>query len=136
MSGRTPGPWSTSPPSSVVGIGVFARPDPRKNPELVATVVSGKANARAIAAVPELLEACELTQAWRGLPNEGASALWERIAEWFHRETGFLRPGKDSPAAGLVVDGERGRAWNEWCLAKSEEIGRKLAAALAKAGAP
>lgn len=40
---------------------------------------------------------------------------WEEDAKRFHQATGFLRPGKDSPAAAGPIDEEAQRAaWNRW----------------------
>lgn len=69
----TPGPWKAAPYSSVVGCPISAQPDPEKNTILVAGTRSAvaetpegfraevEANARLIAAAPEIYEA--LTQA-------------------------------------------------------------------------
>lgn len=47
-----------------------------------------------------------------GEPSED----FEPIGDWFRRETGMLRPGKDD--AGMHSRDERERAWSEWCEAK------------------
>jgi hypothetical protein len=69
---HTPGPWKAAPYSSVVGCPVSAQPDKRKNTFVVAGVhgaaaeddderrLEVEANARLIAAAPELLDLAKL----------------------------------------------------------------------------
>lgn len=65
------------------------------------------------AALREALEAC-MSQ-WRA-PDEGHSAYFERQAERFYRETGYLAPGKSEPLEmrNVVNDEVRQRLWREF----------------------
>ncbi len=63
MSAHTPGPWEACSWSSVVGGGVFGRPDKTKNQVLIAQVRSNHADSVLMAAAPDLLAACELALA-------------------------------------------------------------------------
>ena len=52
-----------------------------------------------------------------------ASQRYEAASERFHKETGFLAPGRSVPAAmnkGDDYDIERGRAWREWGAADAK----------------
>jgi hypothetical protein len=51
---------------------------------------------------------------------EGANERFERIAAEFYEDTGYLRPGKDVPAAvgGESYDRERNAAWKIWNAAR------------------
>lgn len=60
MPAHTPGPWSFPPWSSVVGSGVFAQPDPGRNTKMLAQVRSSVADARLMAAAPDMLTACKM----------------------------------------------------------------------------
>lgn len=52
-----------------------------------------------------------------------ANERFEYMAELFYKETGFMAPGKDSPAAFGVTDrDERDAKWKEW----TEEFYNKL----------
>lgn len=61
---HTPGSWRPIPYSSVVGAGVAAQPNPKENSIVLAMIPgadrdTANANARLMAAAPELLEALE-----------------------------------------------------------------------------
>lgn len=63
---------------------------------------------------PDLLEALEWSEQFNRRPNEDHLECFERIAEVFYRQTGYLRPGKDaSPQTGSSTD-ERHAAWDAW----------------------
>jgi hypothetical protein len=48
-------------------------------------------------------------------PDEDSLDHWERVAELFRKETGFLRPGKDQAAAAYgPSDEQRQEAWRKW----------------------
>lgn len=86
----------------------------------------------------QLAEAREALQAvhdWRGLCDAGDLETFERISEMFHRETGFLRPGKDQAAAmgGYPTDEERRAEWDAWCHRKNDELNGQIRAVLARA---
>lgn len=66
-------------------------------------------------------------------PGECIAARFERVAEMFRRETGFLAPGKDEPAAAYAGEDrerERVEAWNAWSRKPIDD----LIAALAPGG--
>jgi hypothetical protein len=54
------------------------------------------------------------------LPVEGPNERFERIAEVFHRATGYLRPGKDCVMHSME---ERQAAWDAW-ITEGVELGR------------
>ena len=64
-----------------------------------------------------LARAAEAVAALFKQPNEGDLECFERIAAWFYRETGVLRPGKDSRDPG-VTEEKRRAVWVEWYDAK------------------
>lgn len=72
-------------------------------------------------------EALELAWPWIR-QDEDTLEQFERIAKWFHKETGYLRPGKDSR---LHSREERAKAWDTWIQAKSDDISRAAEKALA-----
>lgn len=64
-----------------------------------------------------LLAAVQWSEQFHLRPGEGYSECFDRIAEVFYRETGYMRPGKDaSPQAGQSIE-ERQAAWDEWLAA-------------------
>lgn len=61
---------------------------------------------------------------------------WEDLAEEFHKETGFLRPGKSYPmTAGLDEEreAERNAAWKQWSEKRRADMIARVVAAIAKA---
>jgi len=90
---HTPGPWSVAPireqfgteyciqfttPDGDKGMIVYSMPKGASNCEVGAELT---ANARLIAAAPDLLEACEALDEWDGSLGEGCEALEDaRIA--------------------------------------------------------
>jgi hypothetical protein len=89
------------------------------------------ANARLIAASPEVLEALKGLRELHAMRGENRSETWERIAELFYNETGILAPGKDQPAAmcGTPTREERDTAYRDWLDARVDAA----TAAIAKA---
>lgn len=77
----------------------------------------------------ELVEAVEDVLSLRTQPGETPTATFDRLADAFHRHTGFMRPGKSVPCEmeEMVTEEERWTAWNEWCLAKYERLTAALA---------
>lgn len=72
-------------------------------------------------------------QDWRGRPTEDHTEIFERIADQFKQETGFIRPGRSIPLAmnvGDEYDKEREEAWNEWITFKNNELDAEIAQAL------
>lgn len=55
---------------------------------------------------------------WIGDPKEDASARLDRIADWFHRETGYWHPGRDAPAELRVNEEECRGVWALWAADK------------------
>lgn len=90
----------------------------------------GRANAALIAAAPDLLAAVQALHDWRGLCDANDMETFERIAEQFHRETGYLRPGKDSV---LHSREEREPVWSTWVDLKNAELDAQIMRAIAKA---
>lgn len=92
------------------------------------TSAAEKALADSKAEVAGLREALRLAARWLGTGE--ANDTFEDIAEWFRRETGFLRPGKDSPMALGGREGERRTEWFEWAERKGAEVRAVIQAAL------
>lgn len=103
MSKHTPGPWELSEAEYKEGFGTYRRVEQVEQfGDVVASVcirhsvnhtldACGDANARLIAAAPDLLEACQT------------------FAEWLRREEeGFVKAGRDCS----TPEGEA--AWREW----------------------
>jgi hypothetical protein len=67
------------------------------------------ATMRQICAAPEAVRLCRDLLA-------GHTATYDDVAEQFHRDTGFMAPGKDQPAAmgGYPTIDERRAAWYAW----------------------
>ena len=80
------------------------------------------------------LTACSAAAWWQGIPGEGAAEQFERVAEAFHRDTGFVRPGKDSSAAAAQDEAKRNVAWVAWVAAKQQVIATKLKVAFDSGG--
>lgn len=78
----------------------------------------------------ECAKAIEPVALWIAPPSP---EQWEAMAEWFYRETGVLRPGKDQPASGNGhSDAERELAWSVWCGETKVRIWKELDAALSR----
>ena len=133
MSGHTPGPWRVededhgaiwiASDNAMYGdiadlYHLFGKDVIRKG--------DCEANAHLIAAAPDLLEALKGLMVFYKAANEDSFVRFERLADEFKAETGYIRPGKD-----CVRDSpeERERAWNEWVDAKID----RARAAIAKA---
>lgn len=72
---------------------------------------------------------------WFGLTKPPLDQ-WEDLAEEFHKETGFMRPGKDYPMGyGLDEEreAERSAAWKQWAEKRRDEMIARLRAAIAAA---
>lgn len=76
-----------------------------------------------------LMTAEELDRWFR---DPGELVVWEDIAEWFCRETGHLRPGKDkAPGFHQTEEGESDccrDAWLKWTQEKRDKAMRSLLA--------
>ena len=123
MSEHTKGPWRYEPISTCGA--VYHGSDYR----MEVCRVNGRdgeqqANARLIAAAPQLLEACEAYHAWM-------TADFDTVADWFYRDTGIMRPGKDSPpgCAGHSYE-ERRDAWEAWLKERKAELARNAESAI------
>ena len=61
----------------------------------------------------KLLTAATLTYRWL-YDSQHTLEQFEDIAEWFYKETGFLRPGKDDARA-IHTNEQRANKFQEWC---------------------
>jgi hypothetical protein len=89
----TPGPWKAAPFSSIVGWPISAQPDPKRNTVIIAGVhgffgedyrAEVEANARLIAAAPELLAACRVAECAVEelcIGQDPANQCWVTLAE-------------------------------------------------------
>lgn len=80
------------------------------------------------------VEALRAVHDFRGLCDANDLETWERIAAEFHRDTGYLRPGKDTArnyGAPADHEGKRSAAWKEWAQRKNDELDEQIRAALA-----
>jgi hypothetical protein len=128
MSTHAKGPWSVD--DTPQGIYVL---DSSGN-KAVAKVMSGRPdgadNARVLAAAPELLAALQWSEQFNCQPGEGYTDCFERVAETFRKETGFMRPGKDaSPQSGQSMD-ERQAAWDAWIASGIARVRAAIAASV------
>lgn len=115
---HTRGPWHV--------FSVYAMHEVRTPTGTLVTVVGNREDARLISAVLDLLEALQWREQFERRPGEDANDTFERVAEVFRRETGYLRPGKDCRIDSHEV---RSAAWDAWM-----EAGRaRVRAAIAKA---
>ena len=80
-------------------------------------LVRDDANAHLLAASTDLYDALEGLEMLYSRENESANDTFERIAEVFYNETGYLRPGKSYPM-GFEPPQDRLSIWNEWCAKK------------------
>jgi hypothetical protein len=83
----------------------------------------------------EAKRAAQLALDVLGRHDDDPIEQYERIAAQFHRETGHLRPGKDSAPAAHADEVRARVVWAEWCAAKGLEARKALADFLAKVGA-
>lgn len=84
----------------------------------------------------KLREALRLVHDWRGLCDDGPVETFDRIARDFNRDTGFLRPGKDTPASmGYFDETKRRASWDEWTKRKNDEVDEAIRSALREGGA-
>ena len=122
MSAHTPGPWKVYPPgSSVPHYDVCDRIVSDHPSGRSASEGPSDADAALIAAAPDLLLAARDAAAWAWDPDEDQLEQFERIASWFQRETGFLRPGKSYPTGYSVDEDARRLKW-----ARSEATGEDV----------
>jgi hypothetical protein len=70
--------------------------------------------------IRKLREALDWFEFFHGRDGEGSLERFERVAERFYRETGYLRPGKDCRINSME---ERQAAWDEW-IAKNLSAAR------------
>jgi hypothetical protein len=79
-----------------------------------------RANARLIAAAPDLLIALSDLADVFAHDGENSVARFDRLAAMFRKDTGYLAPGKDQPMCGPdQPDGDELRAiYDAWYLAK------------------
>ncbi|MBO0358647.1 hypothetical protein J0X19_11880 [Hymenobacter sp. BT186] len=70
-----------------------------------------EANARLIAAAPDLLEALQWYQMFEAKDGEDSIDRFERVAREFRKATGYLKPGKDCRTHDPE---ERQAAWSKW----------------------
>jgi hypothetical protein len=85
----------------------------------------------------ELVAALKEVGEWFGLTKPPLDQ-WEDLAEEFHKETGFLRPGKDYPMGyGLdeAREVERVAAWTAWAEKRRSAMVARVRTLLAKHGA-
>ena len=85
-------------------------------------------DARLIAAAPDMFAALEFAERRSRQPEEGHTEYYERIAEEFFVQHGYLAPGKDDPVQSVPPE-QRREAWEKF-LSEPAEARR---AALAKA---
>lgn len=85
-----------------------------------------------LARVVDLLGAVQLASRWIG--NGDPIDMFETIADWFHRETGLMRPGKDVPAAygGHDDHEERAKAFRTWAATMGDHVAETLQSTLRK----
>jgi hypothetical protein len=77
---------------------------------------------RAMREDAELLAALQSLETLFMRPGESSLEHFERVGEVFHRETGYLRPGKDSRTHDPE---EREEAWGKW---RDDRLARARAA--------
>jgi hypothetical protein len=83
---------------------------------------------------PRLLAAAKAAARWMYNPDD-IPGQFEDIADWFHRETGMLRPGCDVPIymGSPHTEDERRNRFVLWCAGKQLGIRAELLAAIAEA---
>jgi hypothetical protein len=87
-------------------------------------------------ALAETLSLLRALHYWRGV-GEDSVTLWEKIAQDFHKDTGYLRPGKDVPSAisHQGYEADQRKAWSEWVDRKNNELDSYIVAAIEAATA-
>lgn len=95
---------------------------------------NSRANARLIAAAPDLYEALADLADVFALPGENSVERFERLAAMFRTDTGYLAPGKDQPMFGPdQPDGDELRAiYDGWYQAKIDRARAALTKATSK----
>ena len=63
--------------------------------------------------------------------DENSNDRFERIATWFYKETGMLRPGKDCRCDRPDCENERRKRWDGWISEKWKRVSDGVEAALA-----
>lgn len=72
----------------------------------------------------KLLADLKLALRWQYDPDDPLGTF-EDIADWFRRETGYMRPGKSEPmecSYGEDREREREKAWNDWRMEKNRWV--------------
>lgn len=134
MGEHTPGPWVSERRCGLDGMAVIAsdETDMISNPSrgMVAWLninvgasfdnpTVTEANARLIAAAPELLSALEQLQDVFAHEGECSMERFERLAAMFRKDAGFLAPGKDPGMLSQQPEGdELRRIYDDWFSAK------------------
>lgn len=94
------------------------------------TVEAVNAHAALIAERDALRAALRLAFDWLDLSDP--TATFDRIADEFYRDTGFMRPGKSMPLemCGVVNEQRREVAWAEWITKKRAAMLTQMQSAL------
>ena len=133
--GHTDGPWVIR--RDIDGLTILGGPNNEAIWCIAGYLPGGsgemEANARLIAAAPCLLAALNDLQDVFARDGECSMERFERLAEMFRRDTGYLAPGKDQPMGGAdQPDGDDlRRIYDDWFAAKVT----RARAAIAKATA-
>lgn len=77
--------------------------------------------ARVTAERDEARNTLRLAVRWMGDANDPLTTF-EDIADWFYRDTGFLRPGKSEPLECGDRSEEREAAWKVWAKQTREQV--------------
>lgn len=99
----------------------------RRKTELLGSYVVRAETAEADA--KRLREALTLALRWMGDPTDPLKTF-EDIADWFYRDTGYLRPGKSEPLECGDRTEEREAAWKEWTKTMRDHVQAMCRAAL------
>jgi hypothetical protein len=85
---------------------------------------------------PRLLAAAKNAARWM-YDADNVVEQFQDIAEWFHAETGMMRPGRDVPIYmnSPHTEDERRNRFVLWCAGKQMGIRAELLAAIAEAEA-